>query len=153
MQLYKNNKRVVYLLRVWRTPFRIFLPPKVKPSSLSSISVSVISMKACAPIPLSAKNQWCRYDGQHEMSIPSSLEQSFLSDLFSLSRQQIHHQTLSQKTMILGGDLQRVIMFIGEIVWIWQSTPCQEPLPWSVTRCQYTYLSPRIDRGLIGNLT
>ena len=28
-----------------------------------------------------------------------------------------------------------------------------EPLPWGVTGCQYTYLSPRIDRGLIGDLT
>ena len=27
------------------------------------------------------------------------------------------------------------------------TVPCQEPLPWGVTRCQYTYLSPRIDRG------
>ena len=31
--------------------------------------------------------------------------------------------------------------------------PCQEPLPWGVTRFQYSYLLPRIDKGLLQNLT
>ena len=44
----------------------------------------------------------------------------------------------------------------GEIVGIWQSTMSRTPplgLQWGVTRCQYTYLLPRIDRELIGDLT
>ena len=39
----------------------------------------------------------------------------------------------------------------GEIVGF-DRVPCQEPLPWGVTICQYTYPWPRIDRGLIGDL-